>query len=156
MYTFSEGSNGYTPLNTLHAANIYLHLDNIVTRSILCYFSDAYLVPKQKTSPFSRMKSELFTRIGETKGLRIGWELSSRRDATRHMGPISRKDHLLHQERWGWGPRGLRFEGYSGVQGVETTLDRSCSGQRVAISPRTSRNRATFAFVPSVKTPQSF
>lgn len=36
--------------------------------------------------------------------------------------------------------------------GVETTLDRSCSGQRVAISLRMSRNRATFAS-SSVKTP---
>lgn len=52
----------------------------------------------------------------------------------------------------GLGPRGLRFEGYSGVRGVETTLDRSCSGQRVAISLRMSRNRATFAS-SSVKTP---
>ncbi|KAI4497319.1 hypothetical protein M0802_007566 [Mischocyttarus mexicanus] len=39
------------------------------------------------------------------------------------MGPISRKDHLLHPERWveegvgrGLGLRGLRFEGYSGEE----------------------------------------
>nr|KAF7390613.1 hypothetical protein H0235_017775 [Vespula pensylvanica] len=47
-----------------------------------------------------------------------------------HMGPISRKDHLLHRERWGWGLRGLRFEGYSGVQvgGVPLATPSGLSG----------------------------
>lgn len=114
---------------------------------------------KAQTDPFSvngerrRGKKRRKRESAGIQGVRIGrwWELSRRRCNTAYGADIE-KGSPVASGMMGLGPRGLRFEGYSGVRGVETTLDRSCSGQRVAISLRMSRNRATFAS-SSVKTP---
>lgn len=65
---------------------------------------------------------------------------SERHCSTAYGSDIEKGYHLLHPERWGWGHEGY---GSKAIQefGVETTLDWSCSGQRMAISLQTLCNQ---------------